>query len=244
MNDQYQNEAIEANLDENDIENNIKTESEKSSTNPEKTHFATIEFDSINTHPGVIVSSENQDHDDTKNENNNNNNITTTTTTVEADTKLVPSLTLTPEQASKNVKKILSIYGLSEDDFDNIPDEVAQCAICWRELHGTGDIVEILPCHTTHSFHRRCLQSWFEKRATCPMCSKQYPEYVTYVANMNNQQQQQQAPEQQVRPESESDLTGFFIGFCCCPFVLVSLPFIAVFYATKLTVRCCRRRNQ
>jgi len=253
MNTHNQNEATEANLNENDIENNINPESEKSSIHTETTYFAPIEYNHINTHIDVIVSDGNQTNLNNNYNNQNNNNIennnviitstSTTTTTVEQDTQLAPSLTLTPEQASKNVKKILSIYGL-EEDFDNIPDEVAQCAICWRELHGTGDIVEVLPCHPTHSFHRRCLQSWFEKRATCPMCSKQFPEYAAYVSSLNNSQQPQQQADQPARPENESDLSGFFIGFCCCPFILVSLPFIAVFYATRLTIRCCRRRNQ
>jgi len=254
MNTRDQNEATEANLNQDDVENNIKPESEKSSMHTETRYYAPIEYNNINTHIDVTVSDKNQANLNPNNSNQNNNiNIennviittttTTTTSTVEQDVKLAPSLTLTPEQASKNVKKILSIYGL-EEDFDNIPDEVAQCAICWRELHGTGDIVEVLPCHSSHSFHRRCLQSWFEKRATCPMCSKQFPEYAAYVSSLNNSQQQQQAVDQPARQENESDLSGFFIGFCCCPFILVSLPFIAVFYATRLTIRCCRRRNQ
>ena len=39
-----------------------------------------------------------------------------------------------------------------------------QCPICFEEI---GDGVQ-LKCQ--HGFHEECIQTWFMKKTTCPMC--------------------------------------------------------------------------
>ncbi|KNZ56228.1 hypothetical protein VP01_2462g1, partial [Puccinia sorghi] len=47
------------------------------------------------------------------------------------------------------------------------------CTICF-EFYLASDIVVVLPCHTTHYFHRACIQTWFaslnNQVPTCPTC--------------------------------------------------------------------------
>ena len=50
-------------------------------------------------------------------------------------------------------------------------EEVEECPVC--QMEGTD---EITACG--HRFHRRCLDQWFERRPTCPICRRMYPRLV------------------------------------------------------------------
>ena len=55
-----------------------------------------------------------------------------------------------------------------------IIDESIECSIC---LQNKTDLK--LPC--THCFHEKCLEEWFDSSPTCPLCRKNYEEYVTEI---------------------------------------------------------------
>ena len=43
------------------------------------------------------------------------------------------------------------------------------CPIC-LVTYSLDDYVSILPCDGNHSFHTQCIQLWFDKSNTCPLC--------------------------------------------------------------------------
>lgn len=56
---------------------------------------------------------------------------------------------------------------------DTIPvDPTIECSIC---LSNKTDIK--LPC--SHCYHVECLEQWFDSSPTCPLCRKNYEEYLT-----------------------------------------------------------------
>ena len=49
-------------------------------------------------------------------------------------------------------------------------DPDADCAICLATLKNS-DKVKLLPCHSGHVYHSRCLRKWFETgNSICPTC--------------------------------------------------------------------------
>lgn len=55
---------------------------------------------------------------------------------------------------------------------DSIPvDPSIECSIC---LSNKTDIK--LPC--SHCYHVECLEEWFDSSPTCPLCRKNYEEYL------------------------------------------------------------------
>ena len=53
------------------------------------------------------------------------------------------------------------IYSFLTGNMSN-PDE---CAICMESLPNLQ-----LPCHSSHIFHKTCIDHWMEKNASCPLC--------------------------------------------------------------------------
>ncbi|GAX86687.1 hypothetical protein CEUSTIGMA_g14094.t1 [Chlamydomonas eustigma] len=47
--------------------------------------------------------------------------------------------------------------------------EVGTCPICLEDVV-EGTVMRVLPC--CHRFHRDCVDSWLERKATCPICQK------------------------------------------------------------------------
>lgn len=52
---------------------------------------------------------------------------------------------------------------------------VGDCSICFEEMKFGDDIISLNCCETTtHTFHEKCIFTWFEKgNTTCPICRKQ-----------------------------------------------------------------------
>jgi E3 ubiquitin-protein ligase DOA10 len=46
-----------------------------------------------------------------------------------------------------------------------------QCAICLGEYTEESEVTP-LPCDYRHYFHTQCIESWFERNNTCPLCKK------------------------------------------------------------------------
>jgi len=44
-----------------------------------------------------------------------------------------------------------------------------ECSICTENFNEDEDLA-ILPCNERHVFHRGCIQKWFEKKKSCPLC--------------------------------------------------------------------------
>ena len=67
--------------------------------------------------------------------------------------------------------------GLSEEDISRLEivpyegDDV-QCSICLNNIT-TGQDVTSLSCE--HTFHSQCIQRWFRRNATCPVCRAEQP---------------------------------------------------------------------
>jgi hypothetical protein len=67
--------------------------------------------------------------------------------------------------------------GLTEEELSHLDitpyegDDV-QCSICLNNIT-TGQDVTSLPCD--HMFHSQCIQRWFRRNATCPVCRAEQP---------------------------------------------------------------------
>ena len=58
----------------------------------------------------------------------------------------------------------------------------------------TGAVIE-LPCQ--HVYHAKCLEKWFEQRASCPLCLKEFGKVATWM----------QGGSDPIRHSCSSDLT-------------------------------------
>uniref|UniRef100_A0A6C0CZ19 RING-type domain-containing protein n=1 Tax=viral metagenome TaxID=1070528 RepID=A0A6C0CZ19_9ZZZZ len=43
------------------------------------------------------------------------------------------------------------------------------CVICMETLHHGQDVIN-LSCHSSHRFHSKCIQQWWNKNKSCPLC--------------------------------------------------------------------------
>lgn len=67
--------------------------------------------------------------------------------------------------------------GLTEEDisrFEIVPHdgEDVQCAICLNNITSGQDVTS-LSCD--HTFHSQCIQRWFRRNGTCPVCRAEQP---------------------------------------------------------------------
>lgn len=49
------------------------------------------------------------------------------------------------------------------------PNDALECSIC-LEHYLPEQVLVVLPCHTSHHFHRNCLEDWLTNHSTCPLC--------------------------------------------------------------------------
>jgi len=89
----------------------------------------------------------------------------------------LPDENMSYEQLLELEEKIGKVNpGLSSDIVKNLPvinyqsttNEKQMCLVC-REEYKTNDPVKILSC--THSYHKGCIDKWFEDHKTCPICN-------------------------------------------------------------------------
>ena len=66
--------------------------------------------------------------------------------------------------------KILDKYNLIERKFGDreFDENNKKCVICLED-YCVGDIIIFFPC--LHSFHKKCICNWFQKKETCPLCN-------------------------------------------------------------------------
>lgn len=71
--------------------------------------------------------------------------------------------------------------GLSEEDISRLEiapyeGEDVQCSICLNSITSGQDVTS-LTCE--HTFHSQCIQRWFRRNATCPVCRTEQPRIRT-----------------------------------------------------------------
>lgn len=50
-------------------------------------------------------------------------------------------------------------------------DEHAECSICLCEFK-TGEACRTMPAPCNHTFHKSCIDEWFQQSSRCPMCKR------------------------------------------------------------------------
>jgi len=50
------------------------------------------------------------------------------------------------------------------------------CVICMETLHHGQDHIN-LQCHSSHRFHSECIQEWWNKNKSCPLCRSSTEEH-------------------------------------------------------------------
>lgn len=77
------------------------------------------------------------------------------------------------EGGVKRLKRGLSRNSLSKlkRRESNAEDVVSanQCAICLASFQ-EGESLLLLPCHERHVYHCECIETWFKKNRSCPLC--------------------------------------------------------------------------
>ena len=59
------------------------------------------------------------------------------------------------------------IISMESQTYDNLQDK--SCIICFEEYDSQSkDLIYKLKCK--HIFHKDCLDTWFKKNPTCPLC--------------------------------------------------------------------------
>jgi hypothetical protein len=56
------------------------------------------------------------------------------------------------------------------------PHNSPSCVICMEKLHNGQEHVG-LPCHPSHCFHSECIQKWWNKNKSCPICRSSTEEH-------------------------------------------------------------------
>jgi len=79
----------------------------------------------------------------------------------------------------KTMEIIVQHYSLLDGDDDNqrnCPHNPPSCVICMEKLHNGQEHVG-LPCHPSHCFHSECIQKWWNKNKSCPLCRSSTEEH-------------------------------------------------------------------
>ena len=79
---------------------------------------------------------------------------------------------------------MLRKYNLIERKFGDkeFCEKNTKCVICLEEFV-VGDIIIFFPC--LHSFHKKCIYNWFEKKETCPLCNLDIRQLIIMNENAN-----------------------------------------------------------
>lgn len=59
------------------------------------------------------------------------------------------------------------------------------CPICLSDILD-GELISTLPCDNRHSFHTFCLENWFEKNSSCPICRFNFTSQFNNLMNNIN----------------------------------------------------------
>ncbi|PLW05199.1 hypothetical protein PCANC_00964 [Puccinia coronata f. sp. avenae] len=63
----------------------------------------------------------------------------------------------------------LTTTNICPSDCVNAHGKASTCSICFEDW-AQGDVLCVLQCHSSHQFHRNCLQSWLHDNPSCPLC--------------------------------------------------------------------------
>lgn len=45
-----------------------------------------------------------------------------------------------------------------------------RCLICYDQMICNSESNVTLPCHTSHAFHKQCIERWLKRKPACPLC--------------------------------------------------------------------------
>ncbi|KAI7945387.1 hypothetical protein MJO29_011775 [Puccinia striiformis f. sp. tritici] len=73
-----------------------------------------------------------------------------------------------------NIDQILNSLGNALSAFSlSLHQTISTCGMCLEDYQ-SDDLVLVLPCHSSHFFHRHCLRDWFKEYINCPLCRKKF----------------------------------------------------------------------
>lgn len=61
------------------------------------------------------------------------------------------------------------------------------CAICLNDLEN-NNLISTLPCNSKHCYHTECLQLWFEKNTSCPICRYDFSKEINDLLGINDEE--------------------------------------------------------
>lgn len=61
------------------------------------------------------------------------------------------------------------------------------CAICLNDIE-ENNIISTLPCNSKHCYHTECLQLWFEKNTSCPICRYDFSKEINEILGIEEEQ--------------------------------------------------------
>ncbi|CAG9327912.1 unnamed protein product [Blepharisma stoltei] len=72
-------------------------------------------------------------------------------------------------QDGAEIEDIENLQEISmNDDFKNqYKNDV--CSVCTFEFQ-EGDVIKVLPCYESHTFHKDCIDRWLIQKDSCPLC--------------------------------------------------------------------------
>ncbi|KAH9440212.1 hypothetical protein MJO29_016021 [Puccinia striiformis f. sp. tritici] len=76
-----------------------------------------------------------------------------------------------PEERASGVGLLLQLLGntdVAELVIIN-PYNRNQCSVC-LENYSPTDNITVFTCHTTHHFHKECIEKWLLQKPDCPLC--------------------------------------------------------------------------
>ncbi|POW10089.1 hypothetical protein PSTT_06287, partial [Puccinia striiformis] len=75
-----------------------------------------------------------------------------------------------PEEKSQAMDVLLQLLvNVDGSELGSDNSAIDACSICQDEYLPADNII-VLPCHTSHHFHRRCIRTWLLLNLHCPIC--------------------------------------------------------------------------
>jgi Ring finger domain len=82
-----------------------------------------------------------------------------------------------------------SIYTCHECTKPGLCSHSDGCSICLEEFHSL-DLIRSLPCSSKHTFHTRCILTWFTASDCCPLCKIRVCGTITAKHDVRNRSRQ------------------------------------------------------
>ncbi|KNF03383.1 hypothetical protein PSTG_03324 [Puccinia striiformis f. sp. tritici PST-78] len=75
-----------------------------------------------------------------------------------------------PEDRLMGMEVLLQhLVNINGSELGSDDPTVDACSIC-QDDYTSADSIIVLPCHSSHHFHRRCIETWLHLHLDCPNC--------------------------------------------------------------------------